>query len=75
MEPKENRKSFNGLVADRLKEVRGPRPQEWIAGRGGVHQQTYWRYERGRIPGSWRFLSKLRDEEGIDLNELLTTST
>lgn len=71
--PDEPRKSFGEGVAERLREVRGPRSQEWIAERGGVHQQTVWRYERGDVPASWEFLARLREREGIDLNDLLST--
>jgi transcriptional regulator with XRE-family HTH domain len=75
MEPDETRKSFGDLVGERLREVRGPRPQEWIAERGGVHQQTIWRYEKGEIPASWAFLARLAESEGINLNDLLAMPT
>lgn len=68
MEPDETR---NQAIADRLRQIRGPRSQEWIAERTGVHAQTIWRYEKGDIPGSWDFLIRLREAEGIDLNLLL----
>lgn len=68
MEPEETR---NQAIAARLRQIRGPRSQEWIAERTGVHPQTVWRYEKGEIPSSWDFLVRLREEEGIDLNILL----
>jgi transcriptional regulator with XRE-family HTH domain len=70
MEPEETR---NQVIAERLRSIRGPRSQEWIAERMGVHAQTVWRYEKGEIPGSWDFLMRLREAEGIDLNALLAT--
>lgn len=73
MEPEKTRTpTFQSEVAERLRMLRGPRTQEWIAERGGVHQQTYYRYEKGEVPSSWRFLARLREVEGIDLNELLS---
>jgi transcriptional regulator with XRE-family HTH domain len=47
--------------------------QRDFAHRLAVVQQTVSKYERGDIPRSWDFLARLHDEEGIDLNDLLTT--
>jgi transcriptional regulator with XRE-family HTH domain len=60
------------LVGARLREIRGPRDQRAFAQRLAVPQQTVSKYEGGAIPRSWDFLARLHDEEGIDLNDLLT---
>jgi hypothetical protein len=37
-----------------------------------MNQQTWSKYEGGEIPDSWLLLARLRDDEGVDLNALLT---
>lgn len=43
-----------------------------MALRLGVSQQTISKYEKGEINPSWAFLARLHDDEGVDLNDLLT---
>lgn len=66
--------SFGRTVGDRLREVRGNRDQRTFADAADSVQQTVSKYERGEIPRSWRFLSLLAENEGINLNELLARS-
>lgn len=70
MEPEESR-NFKERVGARLREIRGPRPQAHFADRLDVLQQTLSNYENGVVPSSWEFLARLREAEGIDLNNLL----
>lgn len=65
----ENRKNS---VGERLQEIRGSRDQRTFADAVDSVQQTISKYERGEIPRSWLFLARLAEEEGIDLNVLLT---
>lgn len=60
------------LIADRLRQTRGLRSQVAFAARLGVAQQSWSKYERGDIPDAWLLLTRLRDDEGVDLNALLT---
>lgn len=64
---------FKSRVADKLVAARGPRNQRNFAHRIGTAQQTLSKYETGDIPRNWFFLARLHDEEGVDLNALLTT--
>lgn len=59
-------------VGERLLEIRGQRDQRAFAETVESVQQTISKYERGEIPRSWLFLARLRTEEGVDLNYLLT---
>ncbi|MBW3661087.1 MAG: helix-turn-helix domain-containing protein [Gemmatimonadetes bacterium] len=59
-------------VGKRLQEIRGSRDQRTFAEAVDSVQQTISKYERGEIPRSWLFLARLAEEEGIDLNFLLT---
>lgn len=59
-------------VGERLLEIRGSRDQRTFAEAVDSVQQTISKYERGEIPRSWLFLARLAEEEGIDLNFLLT---
>lgn len=59
-------------VGKRLQEIRGARDQRTFAEAVESVQQTISKYERGEIPRSWMFLARLREEEGVDLNRLLT---
>ncbi len=59
-------------IAKRLRVARGSRNQRDFAERIGTTQQTISQYEQGRIAGSWLFLARLHDRDGVDLNELLT---
>lgn len=59
-------------VGKRLQEVRAGRDQRTFAEAVDSVQQTISKYERGEIPRSWLFLARLRDDEGVDLNRLLT---
>lgn len=66
------KKAFNRKVANRLADQRGRRSQGVFARNTTASQQTISKYERGRLPTSWLFLAKLREQEGVDLNELLS---
>ncbi|CAN5179344.1 hypothetical protein BH18GEM1_BH18GEM1_22140 [soil metagenome] len=59
-------------VGERLQQIRGPRDQRTFAEAVDSVQQTISKYERGEIPRSWLFLARLRAEEGVDLNHLLS---
>lgn len=59
-------------VGRRLQEIRGSRDQRTFAEAVDSVQQTISKYERGEVPRSWLFLARLAEEEGIDLNFLLT---
>jgi transcriptional regulator with XRE-family HTH domain len=69
----ERPKETKGMVAARLLSIRGPRYQEAFASRLGLSQAALSKYERGLIPKSWLFLQRLHDDEGVDLNALLTS--
>ena len=60
------------LIAHRLRQTRGLRSQIIFSERLGVAQQTWSKYEGGEIHDTWLTLTRLRDEEGVDLNALLT---
>lgn len=59
-------------VGRRLQEIRGARDQRTFAEAVDSVQQTISKYERGEVPRSWMFLARLAEEEGVDLNLLLT---
>ncbi len=59
-------------VGRRLQDIRGSRDQRTFAEAVDSVQQTISKYERGEIPRSWLFLARLAEEEGVDLNFLLT---
>lgn len=59
-------------VGQRLQAIRGQRDQRTFADAVDSVQQTISKYERGEIPRSWLFLARLRAEEGVDLNRLLS---
>ncbi|MDX1661723.1 MAG: helix-turn-helix transcriptional regulator [Gemmatimonadota bacterium] len=59
-------------VGKRLQKIRGSRDQRTFADAVDSVQQTISKYERGEIPRSWLFLARLAEEEGVDLNRLLT---
>lgn len=59
-------------VGKRLQEIRGSRDQRTFAEAVDSVQQTISKYERGEVPRSWMFLARLAEEEGVDLNYLLT---
>lgn len=61
-------------VGKRLQQIRGNRDQRSFAETVDSVQQTISKYERGEIPRSWMFLARLHEEEGVDLNELLSGS-
>lgn len=63
------------VIGERLRGQRGLRDQESFAERLDSPQQTVSKYERGQVPKSWLFLTKLHDEEGVDLNRLLTAKS
>lgn len=71
MEPDENRNPFSEAVAERLREIKGPRSNEFLASKTGVNGQTISRYLNGQTPSSWEFLARLAASEGIDLNAFL----
>ena len=59
-------------VGKRLQQIRGNRDQRSFAENVDSVQQTISKYERGEIPRSWMFLARLHQEEGVDLNDLLS---
>lgn len=59
-------------VGRRLQGIRGARDQRTFAEAVDSVQQTISKYERGEIPRSWLFLARLRTQEGVDLNRLLS---
>lgn len=59
-------------VGRRLQGIRGTRDQRTFAEAVDSVQQTISKYERGEIPRSWLFLARLRTQEGVDLNRLLS---
>lgn len=59
-------------VGRRLQDIRGSRDQRTFAEAVDSVQQTISKYERGEVPRSWLFLARLAEEEGVDLNFLLT---
>lgn len=70
--PRGDVEAIRVLIAKRLQGVRGLRNQESFAARLDTPQQTLSQYESGKIPHNWMFLVRLHDDEGIDLNALLT---
>jgi transcriptional regulator with XRE-family HTH domain len=58
-------------IGRRLQQTRGARDQRTFAEAVGSVQQTISKYERGEIPRSWLFLSRLAEQENVDLNWLL----
>jgi transcriptional regulator with XRE-family HTH domain len=58
-------------IGRRLQQIRGSRDQRTFAEAVGSVQQTISKYERGEIPRSWLFLSRLAEQENVDLNGLL----
>ena len=58
-------------IGRRLQQIRGPRDQRTFAEAVGSVQQTISKYERGEVPRSWLFLSRLAEQESVDLNALL----
>jgi len=58
-------------IGRRLQQIRGSRDQRTFAEAVGSVQQTISKYERGEIPRSWLFLSRLAEQENVDLNALL----
>lgn len=69
---RESLKVWGAQVATRLRLIRGGRDQRDFAPATRVVQQTVSKYERGDIPRSWDFLSRLHDEHNVDLNALLS---
>ncbi|MBA2563938.1 MAG: tetratricopeptide repeat protein [Gemmatimonadetes bacterium] len=61
-----------GAVAHRLRQARGSLSQREVGERLGYLQPHISRYERGEIPGSYRFLAGLSTEFGIDIDWVLT---
>lgn len=59
-------------IGRRLREVRGARTQADIGGALGYLQPHLSRYERGEIPGSFRFLAGLAALFDVDLTWVLT---
>jgi transcriptional regulator with XRE-family HTH domain len=58
-------------IGRRLQQTRSARDQRTFAEAVGSVQQTISKYERGEIPRSWLFLSRLAEQENVDLNWLL----
>jgi transcriptional regulator with XRE-family HTH domain len=58
-------------IGRRLQQTRSTRDQRTFAEAVGSVQQTISKYERGEIPRSWLFLSRLAEQENVDLNWLL----
>jgi tetratricopeptide (TPR) repeat protein len=59
-------------VGQRIQEARGDRSQRELGEALGYLQPHISRYERGSIPGSFKFLAGLSALLGVDLNWLLT---
>lgn len=52
--------------------VKGPRSLSVLADKMGSGKTTASRLVSGHIPDAWLYLVRLRQQEGIDLNWLLT---
>lgn len=63
------------LLGRRFREMRGPRTLTTIAERMGCSHQRVSQMEKGDIPESYLYLVRLHDEEGVDLNTLLTAKS
>lgn len=59
------------VLAGRLRELRGQRPQALIAERMGLSRVRYCEWENGDIPSSVVALARLATAERIDMNALL----
>ncbi|HEY7461167.1 MAG TPA: helix-turn-helix transcriptional regulator [Gemmatimonadota bacterium] len=66
-------KSFDArAIGRRIQEARGSRSQRELGEQLGYLQPHISRYERGLVPGSFRFLAGLATLLGVDVNWLLT---
>lgn len=65
-------KTVGETVGQRLRDARRPRNQKMFAERLGISPQALSKWENGDIPPQWIVLTRLHDEEGVDLNDLLT---
>lgn len=60
------------LIAERFRAMRGPRTLTTLAERMGCSHQRLSQIENGDVPESYLYLVRLHDDEGVDLNALLT---
>jgi transcriptional regulator with XRE-family HTH domain len=58
-------------IGEKIKKIRSSRDQRTFAAAVDSAQQTISKYERGELPRSWLFLSRLAEQENVDLNTLL----
>jgi tetratricopeptide (TPR) repeat protein len=66
-------KSFDAqAIGRRIQEARGSRSQRELGEQLGYLQPHISRYERGLVPGSFRFLAGLATLLGVDVNWILT---